>query len=200
MFFVAFSFSQKIFCHRQCALPYIHVIDKDSYLCLIPVWPAFGINHSYFPKNGVGIALNTLIYSEDKYMNETTKCEHSFANGLTYLLIGGGIGAGLALLFAPKAGSELRTNIADVTRKGYDATVEKASDLKAKSTELVEVAKEKAAAVYDFASNKLNTGVDAAEEVVSATSTAVADGLDRLRNESTSQNKPVNGRSGTAIV
>lgn len=133
-------------------------------------------------------------------INETNKCAHSATNNLTYLLIGGGIGAGLALLFAPKAGSELRTNIADVTRKGYDATVEKASDLKAKSTELVEVAKEKAAAVYDFASNKLNTGVDAAEEAVKVTSKAVADGQDRLQNESTSQNKPVNGRRDTAIV
>ena len=37
---------------------------------------------------------------------------------LTYLLIGGGIGAIIALLFAPKAGSELRGDIADVTRKG----------------------------------------------------------------------------------
>lgn len=132
--------------------------------------------------------------------NETNKCAHNVTNNLTYLLIGGGIGAGLALLFAPKSGSELRTNIADVTRKGYDVTVEKASDLKAKSTELVEVAKEKAAAVYDFASNKLNTGVDAAEEVVNQASTAVADGLDSLQNESTRQNKPVNGRRGTAIV
>lgn len=133
-------------------------------------------------------------------INETNKCAHNVTNNLTYLLIGGGIGAGLALLFAPKAGSELRTNIADVTRKGYDATVEKASDLKAKSTELVEVAKEKASAVYDFASNKLNTGVDAAEEVVNATSTAVADGLDSLQNESPRQNKHINGRRGTAIV
>lgn len=133
-------------------------------------------------------------------INETNKCSHNVTNNLTYLLVGGGIGAALALLFAPKAGSELRTNIADVTRKGYDATVEKASDLKAKSTELVGVAKEKASAVYDFASNKLNTGVDAAEEVVNQASTAVADGLDRLQNESTSQNKPVNGRRGTAIV
>jgi gas vesicle protein len=43
---------------------------------------------------------------------------------LTYLLIGGGIGAVLALLFAPKAGSELRGDIADVTRKGIDKTRE----------------------------------------------------------------------------
>ncbi len=133
-------------------------------------------------------------------MNETTKCQHGFANGLTYLLIGGGIGAGLALLFAPKAGSELRTNIADVTRKGYDATVEKASDLKERSTELIGVAKEKAAAVYDFASNKLNTGVDAVEEAVNQASATVADGLDRLENETHRQSKPVNGRRGSTIV
>jgi gas vesicle protein len=43
---------------------------------------------------------------------------------LTYLLIGGGIGAVLALLFAPKSGTELRGDIADVTRKGIDKTRE----------------------------------------------------------------------------
>lgn len=132
--------------------------------------------------------------------NETNKCTHSVTNNLTYLLIGGGIGAGLALLFAPKAGIELRTEIADVTRKSYDATMEKAGEIKDMSTEMIGVAKEKAAAVYDFASNKLNTGVDAAEEVVNATSTAVADGIERLQNESPNQNKTVNGRRGTAIV
>ena len=43
---------------------------------------------------------------------------------LTYLLIGGGIGAIIALLFAPKSGSELRGDIADVTRKGIDKSRE----------------------------------------------------------------------------
>jgi len=46
---------------------------------------------------------------------------------LTYLLIGGGIGAILALLFAPKSGSELRGDIADVTRKGIDKSREAAT-------------------------------------------------------------------------
>lgn len=46
---------------------------------------------------------------------------------LTYLLIGGGIGAILALLFAPKSGSELRGDIADVTRKSIDKSREAAS-------------------------------------------------------------------------
>jgi len=42
------------------------------------------------------------------------------ASKLAFLLIGGGIGAILALLFAPKSGRELRGDIADVTRKGID--------------------------------------------------------------------------------
>lgn len=36
---------------------------------------------------------------------------------LTYLLVGGGIGALVALLFAPKSGRELRGDLADATRK-----------------------------------------------------------------------------------
>ena len=46
--------------------------------------------------------------------------DESISNKLTYLLIGGGIGAVLALLFAPKSGQELRGDIADATRKGID--------------------------------------------------------------------------------
>lgn len=40
------------------------------------------------------------------------------ADRLMYLLIGAGIGATVALLFAPKSGKELRRDIADVSRKG----------------------------------------------------------------------------------
>ena len=46
--------------------------------------------------------------------------ESSASTKLTYLLIGGGIGAILALLFAPKSGQELREDIADATRKGLE--------------------------------------------------------------------------------
>lgn len=48
---------------------------------------------------------------------------------IAYLIIGGGIGAVLALLFAPKAGEELRSDIADATRKGINKTEEIASQL-----------------------------------------------------------------------
>lgn len=56
---------------------------------------------------------------------------------LTYLLIGGGIGAILALLFAPKSGTELRGDIADVTRKGIDRSREAASYIGGKAGDLV---------------------------------------------------------------
>jgi len=53
----------------------------------------------------------------------------SISTRLTYLLIGGGIGAILALLFAPKSGHELRGDIADATRKGIDRSREAAQQL-----------------------------------------------------------------------
>ncbi len=56
---------------------------------------------------------------------------------LTFFLIGAGIGAIVALLLAPKSGADLRTDIADATRKGigrsreayYEATRERAAEL-----------------------------------------------------------------------
>ena len=62
---------------------------------------------------------------------------------LTYLLIGGGIGAILALLFAPKAGSELRGDIADVTRKGIDKSREGARYIGDKAGEYYGTVREK---------------------------------------------------------
>ena len=117
-------------------------------------------------------------------MTENKTCEHGYATGLTYLLVGGGIGAVLALLFAPKSGSALRGDIADVTRKGYDATLEKANDLKEQSADVIQTVKDKAEAVYDFATGKLAPGSDAVSDVVSSTTGAVSDAIERLENES----------------
>ncbi len=90
-----------------------------------------------------------------------------YRTGLAYLLIGGGIGATLALLFAPKAGNQLRGDIADVTRKGYDVAAGKARVLNEKSGELAHTVKEKADAVYNFAARKVGAHVDAVEETAS---------------------------------
>jgi gas vesicle protein len=74
---------------------------------------------------------------------------------LTYLLVGGGIGALVALLFAPKAGQELRGDIADVTRKGYDKTLETAQQLKEQSGTYYQQIKGQAGDVYNTAADRL---------------------------------------------
>jgi len=70
---------------------------------------------------------------------------------LTYFLVGAGIGAVLALLFAPKSGEELRNDIADATRKGIDRSKEAAQQLGAKASEYYDTTRAKAGEVYDSA-------------------------------------------------
>jgi gas vesicle protein len=62
--------------------------------------------------------------------------EGNAVDRLTYLLIGAGIGAAVALLFAPKAGRELRGDIADATRKGIDYSKEGARYVGDRATDI----------------------------------------------------------------
>src|SRR5215475_8928549 len=78
----------------------------------------------------------------------------SIATKLTYLLIGGGIGAVIALLFAPKSGVELRGDIADATRKGIEKGKEAASQLQDRAGEYYEVTRDKASEYYQAAQDK----------------------------------------------
>jgi gas vesicle protein len=83
---------------------------------------------------------------------------------LTYLLIGGGIGAILALMFAPKSGQELRGDIADVTRKGIDRTRETASQLGTRAGEYYEATRDRASEIYSAAADKAGEVAGAARE------------------------------------
>src|SRR5256714_10873496 len=74
---------------------------------------------------------------------------------LTYLLIGGGIGAILALLFAPKSGQELRGDIADATRKGIDKSRETAQELGQRAGEYYETTRDRAGELYATAAGKV---------------------------------------------
>ena len=74
---------------------------------------------------------------------------------LTYLLIGGGIGAILALLFAPKSGQELRGDIADATRKGIDKSREAAQELGQRAGEYYETTRDRANELYATAAEKV---------------------------------------------
>ncbi len=85
---------------------------------------------------------------------------------LTYLLIGGGIGAILALLFAPKSGHELRGDIADVTRKGLDRGRELSGQIGTRAGEYYEATKDRASGLYSSAADKAGEYAGAAREAV----------------------------------
>lgn len=83
-----------------------------------------------------------------------------YRGSIPYLVIGGTIGAVLALLFAPKPGRQIRNDIAEVGRKGRDTAREKARVLNKKTGDLAQAVKEKAGAVYDFRSGKFGAETD----------------------------------------
>jgi gas vesicle protein len=89
--------------------------------------------------------------------NEYDRDEASATTKLTYLIIGGGIGAVIALLFAPKSGTELRGDIADATRKGLEKGKETATQLQEKAGEYYEVSRERASELYQNAQEKAGT-------------------------------------------
>lgn len=93
-----------------------------------------------------------------QHTNASVNTERSSktSDKLTFLLVGGGIGALLALLFAPKSGTELRTDLADAARKGVDKTRETATQLGEKSTEYLSTAKQKAGDIYSRTGGALN--------------------------------------------
>jgi gas vesicle protein len=91
----------------------------------------------------------------------------SAAEKLTFLLIGGGIGATLALLFAPKTGRELRGDIADYTKRGVDAAGEQARVIGDRATELYGTATSKASEAYGAAAGKVSEAYGAAAGRVS---------------------------------
>jgi gas vesicle protein len=95
---------------------------------------------------------------------ESEREETGAATKLTYLLIGGGIGAVLALLFAPKSGEELRGDIADVTRKGLEKGKETATQLQERAGEYYEVTRDRASEFYQTAQEKAGELTEKARE------------------------------------
>ena len=86
---------------------------------------------------------------------------------LTYLLIGGGIGAILALLFAPKSGHELRGDIADAARKGIDRSREAAQQLGDRAGEYYEATRGRASELYSQAAERVGEVAQTARDTAS---------------------------------
>src|SRR5258705_13580869 len=96
-----------------------------------------------------------MTFSNYRQDNETNaRSQPGSFDKFMYLFAGAGIGAAVALLFAPKSGVDLRNDIADITRKGYDETLDLAHQLKEQSADLYRSIKEKTDIVYELATEK----------------------------------------------
>ena len=127
-----------------------------------------------------------------RYENERE--EAGAGTKLTYLLIGGGIGAILALLFAPKSGTELRGDIADATRKGLEKGKETASLVGEKANEYYEVSRDKAGELYGTATDKAgeiySTAADKATGLYQSAQNKVGEITEKAK-DATGGNNPI---------
>ncbi|MBV9243087.1 MAG: YtxH domain-containing protein [Acidobacteria bacterium] len=113
--------------------------------------------------------------------NMNTNKGGGFGSNLSYLLIGGGIGAALALLFAPKPGAELRGDISDMAHRGYDSTLDMAQRVMDQSRDLYGNLKNKADQMTGGAASRLEDKVlNAASDMVSDARGGVSTGEDLL--------------------
>jgi len=115
--------------------------------------------------------------------------DSSASTKLTYLLVGGGIGAILALLFAPKSGEELRGDIADATRKGIEKSKETAAQLQEKAGEYYEVSREKAGELYDTASEKVAGLTDKAKSAAATAANPFTAAIDAGKDAYTAEKR-----------
>lgn len=99
---------------------------------------------------------------------EDEREETSATSKLTYLLVGGAIGAIVALLFAPKSGQELRGDIAEATKKGIEKGKEAASAVSERAGEYYEVTKEKASEILNDAQEAVGGIGDKAKDAVTS--------------------------------
>jgi gas vesicle protein len=107
----------------------------------------------------------------------------SAAEKLTFLLIGAGIGATLALLFAPKSGRELRGDIADYTRRGMDAAGEGARAVGERATEVYGAASSRVSDAYGTARGKVSEVYGAARQRVAESADVVSEVAARQKEQ-----------------
>ncbi len=77
--------------------------------------------------------------TNSNYSSALSETAHlNVGSGVKFLLIGGAIGAAVAMLFTPRSGRQIRRSIADASRAGYDRTLEKALTLREMSEDAIE--------------------------------------------------------------
>jgi gas vesicle protein len=115
-----------------------------------------------------------------------------FSTQMTCFLLGGAVGAVVALLFAPKSGRELRGDIADVTRKGVDTARERAGEYydttRERATEFYSTASARAGEVAGAARQQVARRTETLSAAIDAGKRAYAD--EKRRTESSAIMEP----------
>ncbi len=110
--------------------------------------------------------------------HEQEREEANASTKLTYLLIGGGIGAVLALLFAPKSGQELREDIAVATKKGIEKGKETAHQIQEAAEDYYEVTRERASGIYATAQEKASEIGEKAKSAAAQSANPISAAID----------------------
>ena len=118
----------------------------------------------------------------DQYRNSLLGTS-GVGTSLLYLLIGGGIGAAVALLFAPKSGTDLRGDISDITRRGYDQTADLARRAKDQSVDLYNTVRAKAGDVLDLAGSSASDAQNKIEETIGTVGDNANTAIHQLENK-----------------
>lgn len=147
--------------------------------------------------NGNGLSKLPQVYYVDS--NRTIYGEESSVNMKDFVigaLIGGIVGAAAGLLLAPKAGSELRGDVAHQAVNIKDKSVELSQQLKDQSTQLVDKVKaktSKAPTVFDDGTVS-SEGEEPLDEVVSAVEEVIAEATEGIESvAATAQEEKLDG-------
>jgi len=109
---------------------------------------------------------------------------------LTCFAIGAAVGAMVALLFAPKAGRELREDIADATRKGVDRARETGSQLSARAGEYYETASQRAGELAQTARDAVSRRGELVNSAIEAGRQAYRDEKRRTESSALTETEP----------
>src|SRR5262249_9187262 len=88
----------------------------------------------------------------------------NISNNVIYFLVGGAIGAAIALLFAPKSGAETRALIGDKAREGREYLTAKSQELKEQAATYVDKGREVINTQKDRLTSALEAGKQAYRE------------------------------------
>ncbi|MBS1911293.1 MAG: YtxH domain-containing protein [Bacteroidetes bacterium] len=98
-----------------------------------------------------------------------------FSKGLLIgIFTGGAIGAALALLFAPKSGRELRSELSEATNKYIDKAGDILNTANERSREIINEGRTRAESIVDDARSKASSLLSDAEKIVNEARAKVA--------------------------